>query len=82
MSGLLLTREERERFAAWLENEANTSKILIEQIKKMAHGDVLSKREQMWAAATSFVAQRLRSTESYEVDAPLDSCTAEKTTKP
>jgi len=57
-----LSPEERERFAAWLEAEAETDEALAEQLDQMDHpfaGD--------WragAAAERRVARKLRQTES------------------
>lgn len=66
MSGLLLTKAERDRFAEWLEREAQSDKALSRQIQGFPTGktinDELAKRYNVHAAACLIVAQRLRET--------------------
>lgn len=66
--GMLLTSEERDRFAAWLENEAATAKVLIEQMEKLGpHVAPLVAREKAEAAAALLIARKLRATESMSI---------------
>lgn len=65
---MLLTNEERERFAAWLEHEASTAKILIEQMEKLGpHAAPLVAREKAEAAAAMLIAAKLRATQSMSI---------------
>ena len=60
---LLLTPQERERFATWLEHEAATSKRLIAQMEKLGPmAAALSTREKAEASAALLIAQKLRAT--------------------
>ena len=52
MSSLMLTDEERNRFAAWLEREAETGQGIVEQ------------REKQNIAAAIIIARKLRNTHS------------------
>lgn len=62
---LLLTPQERDRFASWLEHEAATAKILIEQMEKLGpHVAPLVAREKAEAAASLLIARKLRATQS------------------
>lgn len=62
---LLLTQEERDRFASWLENEAATSKGLIEQMEKLGPQFAIgAQRERNEATAALIIARKLRSTSS------------------
>jgi hypothetical protein len=62
---LLLTPQERERFAAWLEHEAATSNGLIEQMKKLgSHVAPLVAREEAESRASLLIARKLRATHS------------------
>lgn len=66
MSGLLLTPEERERFATWLEQEAAANQLLAAQMDMLA-GSAMSylarmKRDEV--ASFERVARILRSIET------------------
>lgn len=62
---LLLTDQERERFAAWLEHEATVERGLIEQMEKLGPAFTLMvKHKATEAAAALVIAQKLRSTQS------------------
>ena len=66
--GLLLTQQERDRFAAWLEHEAAVGKGLIEQMEKLGpHAWPLVAREKAEAAAALLIARKLRSTEGMSI---------------
>ena len=67
---LLLTPQERERFAAWLEHEAATSKGLIEQLKRLGQPmAMVVAREEAEAAAALLIARKLRATHSGSIGA-------------
>lgn len=60
---LLLTRQERDRFASWLEREAATAQGLIAQMEKLGpHVAPIVAREKVEAAAALIIAQKLRAT--------------------
>jgi len=60
---LLLNQTERDRFATWLENEAETSKGLVAQLEKLGPaGAPMIKREMSEAAAALLIARKLRAT--------------------
>jgi hypothetical protein len=64
-----LTDQERQRFADWLEMEADSNEGLAAQMDKIAGpmmGEV-SKRQRIEAAAMRLIAKRLRSTESMSI---------------
>lgn len=62
---LLLTPQERDRFAAWLEHEAATAKGLIEQMEKLGpHMAPMVAREKAEGAAALLIARKLRATHS------------------
>jgi len=62
---LLLTQAERDKFATWLENEAETSKGLVAQLEKLGPaGALMIKREISEAAASVLIARKLRSIQS------------------
>lgn len=67
--GLLLTDEERQRFAEWLEMEARSAAAMAQQLGKVgpAVGEALSRKERLYAAAATLIARRLRETESFSV---------------
>lgn len=64
----LLTPEERERFALWLEMDARTDELLLEQMAKLPGmaGELIAMRESD-ARAKRRIAQLLRATESVSV---------------
>ena len=62
---MLLTPEERERFAAWLEHEAMTARGMIEQLEKLGpHTAPIIWRQKQEAAAALIIARKLRATSS------------------
>lgn len=68
MSNLLLTQQERDRFAAWLENEAATSKLLIEQMEKLGpHALPVLNLERTEMNAAIVIARKLRNTTSESI---------------
>lgn len=65
---LLLTDQERDRFASWLEHEATVGKGLIEQMEKLGpHAAPLVAREKQEAAAALVIARKLRATEGMSI---------------
>lgn len=64
---LLLSEQERERFAAWLEQEAATSEAVVEQMSKLTVPQAFVDKERAEANAARIIARRLRATESVAV---------------
>ena len=65
---LLLTDEERMRFADWLELEARTATGLIEQLEKLGqYAAPLVAREKAEAAAARLIAAKLRGIQSMSI---------------
>jgi hypothetical protein len=65
---MLLTEQERERFAAWLEREAATAKSICEQMENLGpHVAPLVAREKAEAAAALVIARKLRATHSESI---------------
>ncbi len=62
----LLTDQERERFAWWLEAQAHSSLEIAKQMDKIGVG-ALSRRNKEEAEAYTTVAKILRSTESMSI---------------
>ena len=61
----LLTPQERDRFATWLEREAEGSKGLIDQLEKLGpHTAQIVARERIEASAALLIARKLRATDS------------------
>lgn len=68
MSSMLLTDQERERFAAWLEHEAGTARGMIEQLEKLGPmGAPAIAREKTEMTAALIVARKLRATHSESI---------------
>lgn len=59
---LLLTPAERDRFAAYLENEARTDEVMAKQIDKVGP-EILAKKYRVEALAARVIAKKLRSIE-------------------
>lgn len=60
---LTLSREDRERFAAWLEQDAAGTLGLVEQMAKIPGTEVVAKLKRTEALAQQIVAKMLRATE-------------------
>ncbi len=58
---LLLTPAERERFASWLEREAEMDETMAEQVVKISGPEGLAKKYRVEAMAAKVIAQKLRS---------------------
>ena len=66
MKQFFLTDQERERFADWLENEAESDEGMAEQVLGLPTGDMmdpLAKKLRAEALAARIVAAKLRSVE-------------------
>lgn len=59
-----LTKEERDKFAAYLEQDAYESQVLVEQLKTLPGGEILAKKLTLEIAACHIVATKLRSVEN------------------
>jgi len=64
---LLLTAQERERFAGWLEREAASSEAIAAQMETSSIPQVLTRKLRAEAAACKIVASILRSTEDMSI---------------
>jgi len=73
----LLSQQERDRFAAWLEQEAESGELMAAQMEKGIQGTppahmlamhTLAKKERAEAMAARIIAKKLRATESFEVE--------------
>lgn len=61
---LLLTAAERDRFAAWLEYEAESDRQMIEQMRKLSVPAAVIDRRKLEIAAALIIAKKLRETTS------------------
>lgn len=60
----MLTEEERNRFAAYLEQDAASTDGIIEQVKKLGNMEPMVRKLITESAAFKIVAAKLRSTET------------------
>ena len=67
MSALLLTEEERQRFADYLEQESVSSDGIAQQMEATfgPPGKVLARQEREYSAAAMLIVKRLRSSERF-----------------
>lgn len=65
--GLLLSDEERERFATWLEREAETNEGMVKHMASMKVPEPMMQRMRTEAMACRIVVARLRSTETMSI---------------
>lgn len=64
MSGLLLTQEESDRFAGWLEREADSDRVILRQIEALGPGHAaMVQKLRVGIAALLIVAVKLRGIE-------------------
>lgn len=65
----LLTPQERDRFATWLERQAESSKAMIAQFETLppAVAEVMVAKEKQELAAYIIIARMLRSTEDMSI---------------
>jgi len=67
---MILTHEERHRFALWCEAQAADATAIVEQLKKLGpHGEIVAQREKQEAAAAMIIAAKLRAVEDESIDA-------------
>lgn len=64
---LLLTSQERDRFASWLEREIETGKGMLQQMEKMPNMEPFIAKQKREMAAYLIVARVLRSTEDMTI---------------
>jgi hypothetical protein len=64
---IILTQEERDRFATYLEEDSNSSLGIIKQMEKLPNTETIVKHYKLEAAASKIVAAKLRATTSEEV---------------
>ena len=64
---MLLTDEERAKFAAWCRNEANSTHAIVDQMKAMPGVEALTKQKRIEAMACLVVAGILGSFESQTI---------------
>ncbi len=64
---MILTNEERLRFAEYLERDAESSRLLIEQMVKQGLPDFMQQRLKIERAAATVIAQKLRNCESQKL---------------
>lgn len=71
VSGLLLSAQERERFAAWLEHEAESDRGMIEQMEKLAQHteavEAVRKKLNVERLAALVIMKKLRSVEDVTI---------------
>lgn len=60
-----LSKEEREKFAAYLEEDAKTTEGLIEQMKRINTAEAITRRYLTLVAAKKLVAHDLRNTHEF-----------------
>jgi hypothetical protein len=64
-----LTKEERIRFAFWLESQAKDSQLLLQQLEKMGPSVVeVVKRERAEMMSALVIARKLRAVEDVTLD--------------
>ena len=64
MSSLLLSPEERNRFADWLKQDVESDKLMIEQLSKLGPpGELMAKKMKLEVAAGIVVLQKLLTVE-------------------
>ena len=62
-----LTQQERDKFALWLEQEAESDKIMLEQIKKLPGQAKFGVRFEQRIMAYLIVSALLKSTEDFSI---------------
>jgi hypothetical protein len=77
---LLLTDHERERFAAYLEAEAESADGIAAQMETIRTHEAIIKRFRLEAIAARIIAAKLRATESFTCGARKDTLTHEPRT--
>lgn len=67
---MILTKEERDKFAMWCEQQAADSSALVEQLRKIGpQGEMLAARDKQEAAAAAalLIARKLRAIEDWSI---------------
>lgn len=65
---MLLTDDERRRFAEYLEQDAESNRMMAEQLAKIGpHGEMIAKNKRIEMQAELIVAKMLRSAESESI---------------
>lgn len=64
---MILEDHERRRFIEWLDQNAMSSDLLAKQMDTLPAAAGLAKQMRFEAAACTFLANKLRNTESYSV---------------
>jgi hypothetical protein len=67
---IMLSDSERNRFAAWCRQQAESNEGIAEQLKRLGtHGEILADRQLVEATALTLVAEKLEHTEQVTVRA-------------
>ena len=64
----MLTAQERDKFAAYLEREAASDRMMLEQLGKLSGQEMMIKKLNAEAMASEIVAKRLRSIDTETLD--------------
>ena len=60
---LSLTQQERDKFVLWLEQEAQSDNVIVEQAVKLKGGEIIAKRIKQRVALFSMMAMELKKIE-------------------
>lgn len=63
---MLLTQQDREKFSAWLDQEAESDNIIAEELIKIGHVE-MGKRKKQRAATFSIVSEELKRIEDMTI---------------
>lgn len=61
---ILLTQQERDKFILWLEQEAQSDNVMVEQAMKLKGGEIIAKHMKQRVALFSIMAMELRKIEN------------------
>jgi hypothetical protein len=64
---MLLEDHERRKFVEWLEQNAMSSELLVVQLDKLPHAKVIRQQMAFEAAASKFLAKKLRESETMTI---------------
>lgn len=68
MAVITLSADERHKFASWLEQDAESNKLMIEQLAKLGPGhDLMAPRMKTEIAAALIIAGKLRGVEEESI---------------
>lgn len=62
-----LTKEERDKFTAWLEQDASSTEGLMEQMKKLPNMSLIIQKKHVEVMSQRIVAKLLQSIEDSEI---------------